>query len=228
MIAAAGLEPNSVTGGFTQNMLLVDKSFASGQATSDLVAVVDNVAALIQQLASQYPTAQITLTGASEGGGINEIVGQQTGLSTVTFAAPGAGALISSFNNDPALTSLAAMSISTPFGPQTIGYRTIGDQLSLVGQAVGTTITLTPQGTQIPVLLAASFIQGALGPIMMIHSPSLLSQLLANGPTTPGVIAASSFPSNFGNVSEAAGQGGINLVPQSQQLQFVTEVGQIR
>ena len=89
VIAAAGNEDGPVAFGWVKQNLLADQSFVRGQPTSALTNAVQKEADIVQQVASNYPTAQITLTGVSEGGGISEIVGDLTNLQTVTFIAPG-------------------------------------------------------------------------------------------------------------------------------------------
>jgi len=192
VIAAAGNSQGPTASGYNKEYLLADQSFITGLPTSALTNAVLNEAGLVAEFAGKYPTAQITLTGGSEGGGISEIVGNAASVQTVTFSAPGSGALIPLFQNNPTLIGLGAIGIHTP-AQQIVNYRDYGDQLSLVGDAVGTQITVTPSNLKSVV--------DAAGPLLVapknlniliagIHSPDVVNLALLAAPQTPGAVGS--------------------------------------
>jgi hypothetical protein len=210
VIAAAGDIAGPRASGFAKANLLADQSFVTGLPTSALTNAVQKEADIVQYAASQYPTAQITLTGVSEGGGISEIVGKFASVQTVTFIAPGSGKLLPLFNGNLTLVGLGAIQIRTPAN-QIINYRIYGDQLSLIGQPIGEQITVVPDtATGCPAYaLGACALQqaidsldtitGGLGlflpqnlPVLfnLIHNGELLAQALGPAPQIPGVMGA--------------------------------------
>ena len=120
--------------------LLSDTSFGTGTPNESFASSVTQLANLISVEHQNSPDAQITLTGHSLGGGIAQVVGKGTNLTTITFDAPGANSLVSTFK--PQLSSIAAANI--PTSSQSItNYRLYGDQISLISDQVGTTITVS-------------------------------------------------------------------------------------
>jgi hypothetical protein len=204
VIAAAGNKTGlPQVSGWSKDNLLADQSFVRGYPTFELANAVQNEAELVQEIANKYPTAQISLTGVSEGGGISEIVGYFAHLQTVTFMAPGSGKLLNSFNDNKTLTALGAISVKTPAN-RIINYRMYGDQLSLVGDPVGTQITVTPDtatATQCPLVTRGRCAlqqavddvgAGLLSPqnlptlTLLIHNGHLLEEALVPASPTPG------------------------------------------
>ena len=210
VIAAAGDITGPQVSGFAKENLIADQSFVTGKPTDALVNAVQNEANVVKDFANKYPTAQITLTGVSEGGGISEIVGNFAKLQTVTFIAPGSGKLLPLFNGNQTLLQLGATQIRTPAN-QIINYRIYGDQLSLVGQPIGQQITVVPDtATGCPAYaLGACALQQAIDaldtitagaglflvqnlPVLFnqIHSGELLAAALVPAPQIPGVMGA--------------------------------------
>src|SRR5262249_10643229 len=206
-----------------------DQSFVTGSPTAALTNAVQNHADVVQQVANRYPTAQITLTGVSEGGGISEIVGHFANVQTVTFIAPGSGQLLPSFVANQTLISLGSMAIPTP-ATQIINYRIYGDQLSLVGQSIGTQITVTPDTATGCGLLGACALQQVVdfaGPLLLqkpnlpilftaIHNGHLLETALTHAPQTPGVLGA--WNDNWVQWSYSAGLIGVDTSSQATVL----------
>ena len=204
VIAAAGVAPDIAINVFA------DSSFPTGKASDALKSAVSNMAQVVQYYAQLYVQnqppqscpASITLTGFSLGGAIAQIVGNETNNSTVTFAAPGVGNLFSQFG------------ITSPTQGTDINYRSLGDQLSLVGQRVGETITLMPQNLQTffakygnsTLLSLAINNLSAFSLIYGLHYDLPLE--LANAPPTPGDISGS-WASGFGTVTASTTSVGV-------------------
>jgi hypothetical protein len=194
VIAAAGNKNGPKLAGFSKPNLVADESFIKDSPTDALSLGVENEASVVQQLASKYPTASITLTGISEGGAISQIVGNFANLQTVVFIAPGSGKLLASFMGDQILTALGAMGIPTP-AKQTMNYRSYGDQLSLIGQPMGTQITVVPAILKQAVDTAVSPTNLLLDPrnwntlFNFLHCGTCMYEYLGpNAPKTPGVL----------------------------------------
>jgi hypothetical protein len=182
--------------------LFADSSFTTGHVSGALNRAVSNMAQVVQNYAQLYLQnqspqscpASITLTGYSLGGAIAQIVGNETNNSTVTFAAPGVGNLLSQFG----ITS------STTPGTD-INYRLLGDQESLVGQRVGETITVMPEIIQTFFANLGNQTLGtialtnwtAFSNIFMMHDMQWLAAALMNAPSKPGDFSGSwLFPKN--------------------------------
>src|SRR5262249_49642598 len=119
-----------------------DYSFGGSMPTDALKSSIVDGAFLIKRLREQNPGASITLTRHSLGGAMAQILGEATGLDAVAFNAPGGGNLYGSL-------APSVQAIVGPAGPGTLNnnYRIDGDQVSLFGQSIGTTITLQqPRG----------------------------------------------------------------------------------
>lgn len=117
---------------------LADTAFVNGQSNTALNSQVQQFADFLKNIAQQYPTSQITVSGYSLGGGIAQIVGQYAGVQTVTFDLPGAAQFLTHFSS---LSSLGSLDILSP----SVGnwdYRYEGDQVSFVGTQVGQSMTV--------------------------------------------------------------------------------------
>lgn len=124
--------------------MVADAAFSNGQTNQILTDNVASLATLLQNISTTIqisnPGAQITLTGHSLGGAIAQIVGQAAHIAVTSFDAPGASALIPSLNSQ--LRSLSEASIPST-STQITNYRLYGDQVSLVGTQIGSTITIS-------------------------------------------------------------------------------------
>ena len=119
-----------------------DTSFTTNTPSANLALSVSYAAQFVHTVSELYPGANISLTGHSLGGAIAQLVGQASGLTTVAFNAPGGASL---YNQ---LTSQLAPASGIGSGGTNTNYRVYGDQVSLAGQPIGTTITLpAPAGT---------------------------------------------------------------------------------
>lgn len=156
--------------------LLADASFLGANANPTLASNVETLATQLAQIATTIratnPAAQITLTGHSLGGAVAQLVGQAAGIAVTSFDAPGSAALIGSLSNQ--LASVRGMSIPSP-SSQITNYRLYGDQISLVGTQLGTTVTV---GNTV----VGPIVDAGLLPIGWLrnHSLSLLTSQLEN------------------------------------------------
>ena len=158
--------------------LLADASYATGKLNFALQSEVQQFAAYVQQIAQEHPTAQITVTGYSLGGGIAQIVGSYAAVQTVTFDAPGSAQFVPSFQT---LSNLSSLNIPSPSSGNW-DYRLEGDQISLIGQQVGQSITLNN-----PLMVVGT--PYADGPEVFwdaFHSEQLLDGQIVGAPATPG------------------------------------------
>jgi hypothetical protein len=178
VIAARGT--SSVDEASHDYTLLADAAYATGTLNFALQSEVQQFAAFVQSIAQAHPTAEITVTGYSLGGGIAQIVGSYAGVQTVTFDAPGSAQFMQSFQS---LSNLASLNIPSPSGGNW-NYRLEGDQISLIGQQVGQSITLNN-----PLMVVGT--PYADGPEVfwdVFHSEQLLDGPIAGAPTTPGIV----------------------------------------
>lgn len=117
-------------------------SFTSSAATPALTRDVADAAGFVKMVEQSNRNDYITLTGHSLGGAIAQLVGEASGLDTDAFNAPGAALLYGSLT-----TALSVGTWGTPVPDQiNTNYRLQGDQVSLVGQPIGNTVTLAWKG----------------------------------------------------------------------------------
>ncbi len=119
--------------------IAADKSFVLGQPTSIFQSDVSQATALLKTLEAepQFAGDNFTLTGHSLGGAIAQLEGNATGLPTTAFDAPGAGKLISALSTQLNFGGTSFVNSGT-----NTNIRLYGDQVSVVGQAIGTQETL--------------------------------------------------------------------------------------
>ena len=115
--------------------ILADASFLTDSATLPLASEVEDAAKFVAQIHSDYPDAQLTLTGHSLGGAIAQLVGQTSGIASTAFDAPGAGDLFTKLASELQWAPIVSSSA------QTRNYRLYGDQVSLVGTPIGEQFT---------------------------------------------------------------------------------------
>jgi lipase (class 3) len=137
VIATRGTFTSELTAGAYN--ILADASYTTGVPDPSFISSVDQLAALVEQVANNNPTAQITLTGHSLGGGIAQVVGKLANIQTVTFDAPGSAEFIPYFT--PLLPALESTPILSPTN-QIVDYRLFGDQISFTGTQVGSSVTV--------------------------------------------------------------------------------------
>ena len=119
---------------------LADGSWATNSSNAILQQYVADAANFLSQVETQFPADgyNITLTGHSLGGAIAQLLGNASGLPTVTFNAPGAALFASALS-----TQLAPILNPGVITPAITNYRVYGDQVSLVGTPFGGTLTET-------------------------------------------------------------------------------------
>jgi hypothetical protein len=177
----------------TLKTLAADVSFGGNIPTLEFQTDVFDAAQFVQSMESQYPNANFTLTGHSLGGAIAQVIGLATGLPTIVFNAPGAGALYGQLGTQ--ISGLAPNNHSTYTDAH---YRLNGDQVSLLGTPIAgeTIFTLAaPSYLTIPV---NSFFDAAAADVMAYTSDILelhfintvILQVAGNAQETPGAIGA--------------------------------------
>ena len=132
---------------FLKNLFTDLASFPSGNPTPGLVASFLRIYNLVAETRAKYPDAHITLTGHSLGGTVAQILGQLTGYDAVGFNAPGGARLTGSLGTALLAAQAAGLAASLPPGnPGALGqnnnYRALGDAISVVPLAIGTTYTI--------------------------------------------------------------------------------------
>ena len=117
----------------------IDAPFLQSQPSDALINYVGYAVAIVQDLATRFPGAEITLTGHSLGGAIAQLIASASGVNATTFNAPGVAQFLPYFK-----TSLASLPVlRTPSGAREItNLRAYGDLVSTVGTQVGATLTL--------------------------------------------------------------------------------------
>ena len=195
VIAAAGLKTGPSSLGFAKPNLVADQSFINPLdiPTNTLTNGVENLAALVQNYVNTFPNHCVTLTGMSEGGAIAQIVGNFASVQTVTFAAPGSARLLPYFSgiSGGALSSLSGLQIQSP-SHEFDNYRIYGDQLSLMGQPIGTQVTVTPGDLQSALTTLGSNLTSLgnfIADIDQVHSGQLIQSALdptSGAPQVPG------------------------------------------
>jgi hypothetical protein len=141
VVAIRGTDITGLSPQVGADNVLADVGFAESTnpfLSSDITQAV----ALIGEVRAAYPTAQITLTGHSLGGGIADIIAAGSGLNAVTFNAPQVDGILSSYAGD-------AAGISTGLPPPAsydniVNIRSIYDPVSEVplGGQAGEVITI--------------------------------------------------------------------------------------
>ena len=126
-----------------KNTLTDVGSFGLGYPASGLRTMVEQASSFLHEIATSpsHQGKNITLTGHSLGGAVAQLVGSASGYSAKTFNAPGAADLYDDLQGELAL----ALSLrgSTEAGER-IGYRTIGDPISLFGRHDEDVRTIVP------------------------------------------------------------------------------------
>lgn len=138
IIAVRGTDPS----GFNKLVynLFSDTSFATGDPTSSLRSEVAQLVAFLAQVVKDHPGAKITLAGHSLGGALAQIVGQAANLPVISFDAPGALLVVKQLADQ--LAPLKALPTSSGPTQAVVNYRLRGDQISLIGTQIGTTVTV--------------------------------------------------------------------------------------
>lgn len=146
VIAVRGTFPNDLKQ-FAYNAV-ADASFVLNP-TPELVTYVAALANLLVKDRQAFPSAQITLTGHSLGGAIAQIVANAAHIRATTFDAPGAAQLYDKLLStpipglalypDPTLAGLSQLQITSP-SSEIKNYRLYGDQISLVGTQIASTV----------------------------------------------------------------------------------------
>jgi hypothetical protein len=142
VVAFRGTQLNGVYSGV--KTLLADASFVNGSIDPTLNAEIKAAAAYLLQVRTAYPNAHITLTGHSLGGAIAQLLGEASGYDTIAFDAPGAQqqyTQLTTPQGTQAAPLASVIGISGQDSSENINYRLAGDQVSLVGNATGTTYT---------------------------------------------------------------------------------------
>jgi len=129
------LSPPTFTSVFN---VIADWGLAGGPGLGTLAAYCNAAAAFVSGIQSEYPNANITLTGHSLGGALAQLVGQASGLTAVAFNAPGSAELV-----DTLSTFLNPVVWPVPIaGNPMVNYRIDGDVISEVPLAFPQVITI--------------------------------------------------------------------------------------
>ena len=122
--------------------LKADASFLtpSGAATSEFKEYTYSAASILKYVYEMYPDADIILTGHSLGGAIAQVLGDVSGISAVSFNAPGPGQALEYFDFANKIESIVG-NICSDTNNEIINYRIYGDIVSTLGNQVGNTVT---------------------------------------------------------------------------------------
>jgi len=228
VIAFRGTVPNSLTA--TPGNVIADATFLGGSPNSVLRTYVEQAASFVAEVHDNLPDAHIALTGHSLGGAIAQLVGNESGLQTVAFNAPGAADLID------ALSTELAPCKGLDSGQTDTNYRIDGDIVSMAGNSIGETVTLPPPSgiTFSAVGLDDGSSDGAfenflanLNTLYELHSmqdsvlPSLMSNLPASGATD-----APNDASVYDNLAEPSSTSSIDGVCSEEYQEDATEGGE--
>ena len=161
--------------------LLADSTFLapSGEPTPIFKTYVADAVSVVRSLRTEYPNATITLTGHSLGGALAQVLASASGLSAVTFDAPGPKQTL------PYLTDQLHLLNSWPPSPaqQITNYRVYGDLVSTVGTQVGSTTTyVTPVS---PSYLVDLFPVATFKPLHLLST--ILERIVSNAGTTSSI-----------------------------------------
>jgi Ca2+-binding RTX toxin-like protein len=130
-------DPEGVWSTLKADLSLIYERDPGGEYTSSptraLREFIAEAARLLVDVKTDFPGAQITLTGHSLGGMIAQLVGKISGYSTVAFDAPGGFELYGQLLNE---LDLAKNLNSTTDG--NVNIRVVGDAISLVGSPINT------------------------------------------------------------------------------------------
>jgi len=187
VISVRGTDLNNINQ--AEYNLLSDTSFVTGNPDLILSANVSQLASMVADIASNHPNAKITLTGHSLGAAIAQIVGEAAHIKVTSFDAPGAMNLVPALNDQ--LLYLASLHIPTQ-SSQIINYRLYGDQVSLVGNQIGSSITV---GNTLSNFLTDLQLGSNPMSFQKYHSLATLITQIDNGAT------------------QTAGQPGLNITP---------------
>lgn len=166
---------------FVKNWL-TNTSFATGFANFSLSTAVALTSDYVGSVAKSLNLTgdDITMTGHSLGGAIAQLVAKGAGVNAVVFDAPGAGQLFSNLSSELA----PVKGLGT--GGTSSNIRLRGDQVSLIGQAIGTQVTLTSPYADTIANLGANH-----------DLDKMIDRLQANAPTT-------SVGANFASIFSTA------------------------
>lgn len=119
-----------------------DASFVGTSPNPTLERYANDAALVVREVHAELPDAHIMLTGHSLGGALAQLVGEESGLLVDAFNAPGAAQLFDALV--PELSPAAGLDSNQ----SNTNYRIFGDQVSLAGKPIGTTVVLpNPPGT---------------------------------------------------------------------------------
>jgi pimeloyl-ACP methyl ester carboxylesterase len=164
-----------------------DLSFGGRIPNKKFKSNLRDAAAFLKYVQTQFPQANITLTGHSLGGAIAQILGQATNLSTYAFNSPGAENLYDALRPD--LRDLLQCQNPSYIS---INYRILGDQVSKFGRPVGRTLTIKNppsfQWTADPIYDAYQNFMALATIFFRLHSiTTVISQIADNAPIVPAV-----------------------------------------
>jgi uncharacterized repeat protein (TIGR03803 family) len=173
------LDKSTLTNFFTTlKNLAADLSFGGSVPSPMLYAEMADAVRFLKLVEHDHPMAHITLTGHSLGGAVAQLLGEYSGLPTYTFNAPGGAQLYY-----PLLLGLS----NPPQGGTNTNYRIFGDQVSLFGTPIGTTVTLVPPtGTTFnPSIDPAGDLMVNGSTYLTLHKiPAVLTQILSSAATS--------------------------------------------
>ena len=179
----------AVRGSSSEDFELRNGSFVTGLPTSGLSDSVRDVANLVGRLHSQFPDAQITLTGHSLGGAIAQIIGDATGLRTIAFDAPGGRGLFG-VNAQTTIRELVSGSIASMPGSENHEFTNIryyGDVVSKIGTPFDNVKTVLPSN-QNDLLKIATYNLLIDGCALICHSPSkIIDELFLGSMPVDGI-----------------------------------------
>ena len=123
------------------DMLGADSTFLHSQPNATFRSYVGFAVTIVQVLAKRFPNAEITFTGHSLGGAIAQVLAQATGLTGISFNAPGACQFNANLQSElsflPVLRKPAA-------APEIRNFRVYGDLVSTIGTQCGLVTTFVP------------------------------------------------------------------------------------
>lgn len=159
---------------------LANLSFANGGMTPELRSMLLETLNYLKQLQNENPESKITLAGHSLGGAIAQIVGALGDFRAVGFDSPGVTALVASARTDQSVqTAMVGLMTGGVPGGSAETYRIYGDQISLIGQQLGSVITIESPYPKLAVD------QSPLGFASANHEiQTMLAQLIVGAPIT--------------------------------------------
>jgi hypothetical protein len=118
-------------------------SFSTNIPTVTLINMVKDAVDFLATITGTYSNAHITLTGHSLGGAVAQMLGKASNYSTVAFNGPGPLGLYSSPLLSDEIARAQQIGQSHPQPGSNVDVRTIGDWVSLQGDALNL-VTLSP------------------------------------------------------------------------------------